>query len=90
MNWKNLKKRFKAIENQLDVLSVVPIIVKFKGSDTINEIYEIKIREFKQALALLNCQDKLEEARKELLEMLAIVNNRQTMLKGYTLTKADE
>lgn len=60
-----------------------PIILKFKGTDTINEVYQLHFKEFKQTLEALTTSKQLEAARLEIIELQAIIENKQAKLLGY-------
>lgn len=63
----------------------------FTGNTTIDEVYQIKIQEIKEAIALLDPSDKegLLNARRDVLELLAILENKQAMGLGLKLTQAE-
>lgn len=60
-----------------------PVVIRFKGNETVKEVYELHLKEFKQTLETLQTEQQLEDARQELMEMRAIVENKQAKLMGY-------
>lgn len=53
-------------------------IINFKGSSTINEAYQIQLKDIKDTLAVLPEDDieALQEQRRDLLELVAILENK--------------
>ena len=59
---------------------VTPIVLRFKGNETIKEVYNLHIKEFKQTLMAMLSPAMLDQIRLELLELQSIVENKQNQL----------
>lgn len=65
------------------MIKCTTVVVRFRGDATIKEIYETKIKEVKDMIKILTSQEKLQEAKLYLMELLAEVDNAQWNAKGY-------
>jgi hypothetical protein len=74
-----------------DKFPVTTVTMTFKGIETIKEIYKMHVKEVQQTLAMLDNGDidALQSARNELKEMLAIVENKMSVSRGYKLSQVE-
>jgi hypothetical protein len=74
------------------IMKVTTVKMIFKGSKTVNEVYELYIRELKDVILMLDPKDleALTHKRQELKELLAIIQNKITVGQGHKLISVDE
>lgn len=63
------------------MFNYTPVTLKFEGVKTIGEMYELHIKDLRQTVMALDTKEKLQEAKLELMELIAYVEEKKCLLR---------
>lgn len=65
------------------------VVLTFKGQQTLDEIYTLHMKDLKDSIKSLETVEMADNAVNELKNLLAIAENRSTILRGGRLVNVD-